>query len=215
MKKYTNKTKDNSKRKNGNQCRLANLAGPSDEIDAICRRKLPDGVIRRGILAGRESEIRQETLIMVLSGYLEGHHGYQSAKHIGDTENMRNEMGRCVAIALQICKRRMESMLTKRSAKNVPITEMLGGVSMHPSDWTTSDWPASARVRVVLRAADEAVRARKLSPMNAWILNMAIREGMKVQEISARINVTDNAVYQQLRRVRKVLPEIIENFELW
>lgn len=59
----------------------------------------------------------------------------------------------------------------------------------------------------------EAVKAKKLSPMNAWILNMVVSEGMNVEDVSAKINVSDNAIYQQLRRVRKVLPEIVRTLE--
>lgn len=213
MKKYTKTTKDSSKRKNGSQSWLRDLSGPADEIDAICRKRLPDGVIRGGILSGREPEIRQETLIMVLSGYLEGHPGYRSARQGGDPAIMRNEMQRCTAIALQICKKRMESKLTKSAAKHVPVTECHGGNCPHPSDWNTSDWPLSVRVCVVLRAADEAVRKKKLSPMNAGLLNMIVSEGMSVDEISVKIDVSSNAIYQQMRRVRKVLPEIIQNLE--
>ena len=213
MNKYTKTKTDSSKRKNGSRNRLETLSGPANEIDAICRKKLPDGVIRSGILVGREPEIRQEALIMILSGFLEGHPGYRSAREAGNQASMGNEMERCAAIALQICKRRMESSLFKNSDRHVPISDQHGGICVHPSDQNTADWPLSVRVSVVLRAADQAVKAKKLSPLNALILNMVVSEGMNVDEVSAKINVSDNAIYQQLRRVRKVLPEIVRTLE--
>jgi hypothetical protein len=213
MKKYTKKNKDSSKRKNGSRSRFKTLLGPADEIDAICRKKLPDGVIRSGNLVGREPEIRQDALIMALSGYLEGHPGYRSAKESGNQANKGNEMERCVAMVLQICKRRMDSNLFKDLERHVPITDQNGGICVHSSDWNTSDWPLSVRARVALRAADQAVKAKKLSPMNALILDMVVSKGMNVDEISGKIDVSNNAIYQQLRRVRKVLPEIVRNLE--
>lgn len=213
MNKYTKTKTDSSKRKIGSRNRLETLSVSSNEIDAICRKELPDGVIRSGILAGREPEIRQEALIMILSGFLERHPGYRSAKEAANQESMGNEMERCAAIALRICKRRMESNLFKNFDRHVPITDQHGGICVHPSDENTAEWPLSVRVSVVLRAADQAVKAKKLSPLNALILNMVVSEGMSVDEVSTKIKVTENAIYQQLRRVRKVLPEIIRTLE--
>lgn len=129
MQKYTKTNKNSSKPNHGNRSRFKALSGPADEIDALCRKKLPEGVIRSGNLVGREPEIRQDALIMALSGFLEGHPGYRSAKESGN----------------------------------------------------------QVRVCVVQRAADEAVKAKKLSPMNAWILNMVVPEGMNVAEILGKI----------------------------
>jgi hypothetical protein len=209
MKKYTKTNNDSSKRKNGSHCRLADLAGPADEIDAICRERLPDGVIQGGILAGREPEIRQETLIMVLSGYLEGHPGYRSARHTGNSENMKSEMGRCVAIAMKICKRRMESNLSRDTGRQTQMTEQHEGTCCHPYELKPGDWPSSVRASLVLRAADEAVKAGEISAMNAGLLHMIVSQGMNVEEISRKQRVSPSAVYQQLRRIRKVLPEWI------
>ena len=213
MTKYTKTKKDSSKRKHESHSRLKNLSGPADEIDSICRKRHPDGVIRSGILAGREPEIRQEALIMVLSGFLEGHPGYQAAKESGNQEIMESQMERCVAIALRICKKRLKSILVRNSERHVPITDQHGGICKHPSDWNTSDWPLSVRVSVILRATDEAVKLKKISPMNAGLLNMVVSEGMNVEEISTRLAVSPNAIYQQLQRIRKVLPEVIGQLE--
>jgi hypothetical protein len=40
-----------------------------------------------------------------------------------------------------------------------------------------------------------------------------VYEEMNVDEISGKIDVSNNAIYQQLRRVWKVLPEIVRNLE--
>jgi hypothetical protein len=206
MKKYTKTNKDSSKRKNGNHCRLADLSGPANEIDAICREKLPDGVIRGGVLSGRELEIRQETLIMMLSGFLDGHPGYQCARESGDSAQMTSEMKRCASIAMQICKRRMESKLTQDTGRHLPMTCRHESTCEHPYDLKADDWPPSVRVSVVLRAADEAVKAGEISAMNAGLLNMVLSQGLNVEEISRKQQVSPSAVYQQLRRIRKVLP---------
>ncbi|MGJ8642074.1 MAG: hypothetical protein ACSHX9_01595 [Luteolibacter sp.] len=212
MKKYNEQQKNNSKRQTEAQ-RLANLAGPAEELDAICRRRLPDGLIRSGVLEGRESEIRQEALIMCLSGYLEGSSRYRVARASKDSQSIELEMTRCVSIAMRHCKARMQKKLNIQNGRNILIDEINGGHCVHPSDWQTEDWPSAVRVEVMLRAVDEAVHSGKLSAVNAGILGMVVVDGKSVEEIAESMKVSQSAIYQQMRRVRKILPELMERFE--
>ncbi len=192
---------------------MEHIAGPADELDAICRAKLPDGAIRNGILAGREAEIRQDALIMSLTGHLQGRPLYLEAKARGDQEAMHTEMVKCACSALQICKWRMERKLGKSYARSAPLDEQNGGVKQHDANMDTTDWPLSARIEVALRAADEAVQDKRISPMNAGILTMILRDGMNVERVSRRLGISTNAIYQQLDRVKRELPEYVGRVE--
>jgi hypothetical protein len=211
--KYTKQKKQNDKQPKGKAKGLENLSGPAAEIDSICRRKLRDGVIREGVLAGRETEIRQDALIMSLSGFLEARPRYQTAKAVHNHAVMEDEMERCVSYSLAACKKRLAKKLATGNSRHVAIDEFNGGSCEHPSDLKTTEWPLTARVEVVLRAADEAVRSKKISAMNSGLLAMIVSDGMTVEEISDKLNVSTNAIYQQMRRIRKVLSAIVRRLD--
>jgi len=211
--KYTKDKKSNLTRITRSDERLRRLTGPADELDAICREKLPDGVIRSGSLAGREAEIRQEALIMCLSGFLDGRPGYRSARARNDHEVMHIELIKCASSAMRICKMRLARHLSDSDAKLLPLNGNDAEACEIPFRLDTYDWPLSARVSVVLRAADEAVREGKISVMNAGILTMAVGDGLCALEISDRLGISTNAVYQQLQRVKRELPVFISKQE--
>jgi hypothetical protein len=212
-KKYTKHKESNETRTTRSDERLRQLAGPADELDAICREKLPDGVIRSGCLVGHEAEIRQDALIMSLSGFLEGRPVYQEAKSIHDQYTMYVEMIKCASYSLRTCKMRMKRRLSISNARFVPLNDQDGEAQQITSSLDTCDWPISARVSVVLRAADDAVRQGKISVMNAGILIMAVSDGLDAKEISDKLGISTNAVYQQLQRVKRTLPELISQLE--
>jgi hypothetical protein len=212
--KYTKDKKSNLTRITRSDEKLRRLTGPADELDAICREKLPDGAIRSGSLVGREAEIRQETLIMCLSGFLDGHQGYQFARARNDHEMMHIELIKCASSALRICKIRLAKKLSDSNAKMLPLNGHEVDMNDFPIILDTYHWPLSARVSVVLRAADVAVRERKISVMNAGILTMAVSDGLCAAEIADKLGITTNAVYQQLQRVKRELPAFINNQEL-
>jgi hypothetical protein len=214
-KRYTKHKEPNETRITRSDERLKRLAGPADELDAICRERLPDGVIRSGCLAGHEAEIRQEALIMSLSGFLDGRPGYTNAKKQKNHDVMQIEMIRCISSALGICKRRLERKLSVSNARSVPLNEQDGDTHQIPVSLDICDWSLSARVSVVLRATDDAVREKKISVMNAEILTMIVSDGLCVTKISDKLGISSNAVYQQLTRVKRELPEFISRRELF
>jgi hypothetical protein len=212
--KYTKDKKSNLTRITRSDERLRRLTGPADELDAICREKLPDGVIRSGSLVGREAEIRQEALIMCLSGFLDGRPGYRSARARNDHEVMHIELIKCASSAMRICKMRLAKKLSDSNAKFLPLNGYDAEICEIPISLDTCDWPLSARVSVVLRAADDALRERKISGMNADVLTMAVSDGLCASEIADKLGITTNAVYQQLQRVKRELPVFINKQEL-
>ena len=117
--------------------------------------------------------------------------------------------------ASRICKKRLERKLSALNSKLVPLNEHDGEAPEIPISLDTCDWPLSARVSVVLRAADEAVREGKISVMNAGILTMAVSDGLCAAEISDRLGISTNAVYQQLQRVKRELPVFVSKQELF
>ena len=82
--------------------------GPiGDEIEALCKRKLRDGVLRDN-LAGLEAEIRQNAMIMLLRGFLDGNRRFVAAAGKNDPDSVEINLRRAVALAIRYNIIRME-----------------------------------------------------------------------------------------------------------
>lgn len=183
-------------------------------MDAICRKRLPDGVIECGILKGSESEIRQEALIMSVGGFLEKNAGYIDAIQMNDEVIVRASMEKCMAIALSIAKRRMASRLTRDLARTTQLTEENGGTYQHPTQKKPSDLPIDVKAVVIMNSVFKAVHQGRLSVPNALIMHMICERGMGVHDVAIVAGITKSAVYQQIWRIKRVLPEVMEEVEI-
>lgn len=198
-----------------NQIQTKELESIARKVDAICKRRLPDGVIRSGILKGMEPEIRQESLIMAVGGFLQKNADYLNAKLIHDEEAISDSMEKCAAITLRICKVRIASRLGRTLTSHLPLTEANGGICHHPSQIKSTDWSSDKKAGAIMQAVCNAVRAGKLSVANASIVSMVCEQGMRVEEVAVVWKISRSAAYQQIRRVRKVIPEIIDEMDTY
>jgi len=185
----------------------------ANQIDAVCRRRLGDNVIMKGVLAGRESEIRQEALLMLMSGFLAGNPRFSAAIKANNAVAIAFEIERSTAIALSKCKKRLASYLTHVCSVHVQISERNGGSCNHPYDRHIHEWMPDTRIKMVLSGLKTAVKAKQLSEGNAKLVTMIIKDGRSITEVAAQFRVSSNAIYQRLRRVRKVLPELLSRLD--
>jgi DNA-directed RNA polymerase specialized sigma24 family protein len=184
------------------------------KMDEISRRRLPDGVIRHGILQGMESEIRQHALIMSVGGFLQENADYLDARRKHDEAAIRSSMERCMAVALSIAKRRLASRHAYELARTTKLTEGNGGVQQHPSDTRPCDWTPDTKAVMVMRSVARAVHQGKLSISNASIVSMICVRGLAAEEVAVAVGITRSAVYQRIWRVKRVLPEVMSQVEV-
>ena len=215
MKQYikTNTQSKNVTRATIQQHGLQDLDHLANEIDAFCRRKLPDGKIQGGILVNMEPEIRQNAILMGLRGFLAGNPRYVMAQAANDSEAASFEMKRSASIAMRHCKARLADELSSKNAGHIQINERNGGICQHPAHQAPNDWPHSVRVKMAMKGLSNAVRDKRLSPANYTIAEMIIHDGKTVAEVAITLGVTRAAVSQQLKRVRKIMPEVMELME--
>lgn len=186
----------------------------ADEIDAICRRRLPDGVIMKGVLSGRESEIRQNAMLMLMSGFLIGNPRLVAARKAKRPEAVAFEIERSTAIALSKCKQRLASKLADAGSAYVQISERNGGKCKHPYEREVHEWMPDTKARMVMKGLDIAVEEKQLSPDNAELVTMIVKDGRTVAEVAAHFQVSSNAIYQRIRRVGKRMPEFLSRLDL-
>lgn len=193
---------------------LNNLEQLATEMDLICRRRLPNGRIPNGSLAGREPEIRQQALILTLGGFIQRNKGYNDAVKANDNNAIKGAMEKCVAIKLHHVKMQMASGTTLASSRYVPLDDRNGGVCQHPSNLESSDWPPDVKAGVVSDSVQRAVRQGLLSMGNATIVDLLCNEDLSVAQAAQRLGISPEAIYQQLRRVTGVLPGMMEYAEV-
>jgi len=210
-KKYNPKNKNSPNSKHNGSDELEEIARKMNEI---YMRRLPDGVIRSGSLQGRESEIRQEALIMAVGGYLQQSTDYLDARQKQTEDAIHNAMDKCAAITLGICKIRMASRVNGIYRSEVTLTDYNGGTCRHRTQLLPAEWPTDIKAGVIMQAVAKAVRLGKLSVSNASMMSMICEHNMGVEEVSLAVGISRSAVYQQVWRVRRVLPEVMEEVEI-
>jgi hypothetical protein len=209
-KKKTKKT-NSAKLRNDQVDELEVIAKRMDEIS---RRRLPDGVIRCGVLKGMEPEVRQEALIISVGGYLQKNTDYIDARQKNDDAAIQSSMEKCMAITLCNVKKRIASQLTHERARTKELTEENGGTGQHPSQTKPCDWLPDVKTVMIMRSVAKAVNQGKLSVPNALIMHMICERGMGVHDVAIVAGITKSAVYQQVWRIKRVLPEVMEQVEI-
>jgi len=207
----SNKQKGSTK---GKSNRPDDLEQITAELDLICRRRLSDGAIRKGVLAGMEPAIRQQTLIKAIGGFLEKNPDYIKARKSYNEAAIRAAMEKCVAIAMKYCKAQIKAELTHHESYHTELTESNGGSCMHPSLLKPTDWPADVKARIVMISVSRAVQEGRLSPANAVIVDLACVQGLRTCEVARLLRIKPPAVNRHVRRVKKVLPELMERVEV-
>jgi len=206
--------KINKKTKSKKLNPIENFGQTAKKMDKIMQRRLPDGVIIAGILKGFEPEIRQDALIMSLGGFLQGNIDYQNSYRKGDQQALLNSMEKCAAITLRICKMRMKSLLANSKVKKVKFDDATLGKCCHPFQMPSAEWPPDLKAGVIMRAVGKSVKERKLSIANAAVASMIIVQGLSVKKIADLRKISRSAVYQQIQRIRRVLPKFIEEIDV-
>jgi len=210
------KNNSNKQRKStkGKLNRLDDLDQIATELDMICRRRLRDGSIQEGILAGMELAIRQQTLLKAIGGFLHNNRDYIEARKSGNEDAVHAAMTKCVAIAMRYCKAQIKAELTHPESHHTELTESNGGSCMHPSQLIPTAWPTDVKARIVMISVRLAVSEGSLSAANAGIVDMVCVQGIRRSEVARLLGIKPPAISQQLRRVKKVLPEVMARVEM-
>lgn len=208
--KYLDQKKSPSK---GKIDRFGDLERIAEEMDVICRNRLPNGKIRSGSLMGREPEIRQLALIKAVGGFLQRNQKYSNAKMSNDNLSVQLAMEQCAAQTLRYAKLEIAREATKSKSRYIQLNESNGGTCPHSSEVLPSDWPVDVKMDAVKITVARAVREGRLSLANASIVEMVCDQGLSVRQVVHVQGVTPPAVYQHLWRVQAVVPGLMELVE--
>ena len=89
-----------------------------------------------------------------------------------------------------------------------------GGVCKHPSDLSSADWPVDLKARIVIKSVRRAVSEGHLSVGNASIVDLLCDGNLSVAQAARCLKITPEAVRQQLWRVKRVLPKVLDQVDV-
>ncbi|MEI6606710.1 MAG: hypothetical protein WCP35_15485 [Verrucomicrobiota bacterium] len=194
--------------------RLGEIDRLALEFDALTRKRLRDGVLV-GILHGREAEIRQEAIMILLRWHFQ-----QSRKSESNTAkgphmiNGSSNILQSVARALGIAKKRLIFELSKENKGRELINETNGGICQHEMNLPSWSWPEPVRRAMALCGIRRATDCGLISVRNATVARLVLEDGLPVEQVAAQFGVTWGAIYQQLRRVGAFVPAVMDEIEV-
>lgn len=211
------KTQQNNRRKTRSSSRshksahendcFENVNQAAEELDILARRRLPDRVLQ-GVLTGCEDDIRQEAILLALSWFLRN----ESAPE--EDPGLPWHAPRAIAGALRIIKRDYLKNLKSDAETVQEIRLHENRMILHPVMVPSSDWPTCTMRRMISKAIRIARNSDKISASNAAIAQEVLAQGIPVTALAEQLGVGRGAVNQQLSRVKRHLPTILQNLEV-
>ena len=192
--------------------RSKNLSNLAVAIENECRLRPRDGGLR-GLLQGQEAEIRQIACLNLLRNFLLGNRRLIDATSEGNESSISLELSKSVFAALRFSRLQLARRLSLEASRRVEFRESHGGECPHSSQHSFFALPEDIRRELTLASVRIAVERGVLSKSNASIAHMIVAEGLSVSKIAERPSLSRSAVYQQIRRIKKCLPGILEEME--
>lgn len=179
----------------------------TEELERLARQHLPDRVLQ-GVMTGHEADIRQDAILLALGWYLRN----ESSPPIqaGHTWHA----ARAIAGALKIIKRDYIKSLKGVEEALHAMLPHVPATTCHPVMIRCRDWPTSTMRTLTKKAIRIAHRTGRITSLNAAIAIEVFINGIQVIEIAKRFNVHRSNIYQHLSRVRRHIPEIINELEV-
>jgi hypothetical protein len=181
------------------------------ELDSLARKFLPNGVLR-GTLSNQEDEIRNDAVILALRWFLR--QDEQCGIPGGGEPLPAWHAPREIANALRFARLRYTDLMLKGALHTEPLDELNGGSTPHPSHLLPHEWPEPITRELLCRGIRLAAGLGRISHANASIARLVYLSGVPVSTVAACRGVHRSAVNQRLRRVNRVLREILEQIEI-
>lgn len=187
---------------------LSNLAVA---IENECRQRLADGSLS-GLLQGQEAEIRQIACLNLLRNFLKGNRRLIDATAEGTESIVSIELTKSVFAALRFSKLQLARSLYLDASRRGELDECHQGITLHSNQRSFFALPEDIRRELVLAAVRIAEDRGRITEANASIAREII-DGASVSDIAERLQISRSAVYQQITRLKKYLPEILDQLE--
>lgn len=187
----------------------------ASELHALLWGRLPNRSLR-GILAGKEPEIRQDALLLLVNRYLFGNRRLIHATHGGDYDLVESQLLRSVSAALKYSLRRHRHLRAEESKRWVQLSDDKAefGSLPHRSELPLHSLPYPVLLELALETLKLAVEQRLLSPESAGITETMLKEGLSQAKMARRMGCSRAALNQRLAPVRRHLKTTLNQQEI-
>lgn len=175
-----------------------------------CRSRIPH---LNGILAGAESEVIQDTCLLLTGSFLPRNRRLAAATRSADAEGV----DRHLRASIRICSRFAIQRITRYRARELSrrvedATEEDFGVVDH--SYGSRELSPEEKCALALSALQLAMKKEILTERAFEIVTLTIEEGLTGREVAERLGISPSAVSQQLRRVSAQLSILKEAVEI-
>lgn len=178
------------------------LESVAENLVELARARLPDNVIH-GALKGCEGDIRQEAVLLAMKWHIR--------RKVGDSGHSLScwNAAQAICAALRYCKLNA----IKRHAKEQQARRSFGAIQSQHEDYETGteEWPPSEIRQILEKSIQQALQSGLISQANASIALLVYIEGVAVKDLAKGMNRTKGAIHQQLNRVKKAIPGIVQS----
>jgi RNA polymerase sigma factor (sigma-70 family) len=169
----------------------------ANELVRECRSRTPH---LHGILAGAESEVVQDTCLLLIGSFLPRNMRLAAATSRADTSEIDRHLRESVRICARHAMQRIARYRARECARKVEVeSDVDFGVVDHPH--ASRELSTSERCALALSALQLALRKELLSQRAAEIVRLTLKEGLTGREVAEKLGISPSAVSQQLRRV--------------
>ncbi len=185
-------------------------------LDELFKRSLPDGAYK-GVLKGREHDVRQEAFLLLVRRYLAGNMGLHAATTNGDRWEIENQVERSLLAALRSVSRNMKKSAWRHLrlheyGQDIDICPQ--AACIHPSD-RKSLWelPFQMQRRLVFAALRMGLQSGLFCSQSVNIASSMLDGGHSQSHVAKALGISRQAVHAKLCVIRQHLKKLIEKQE--
>ncbi len=182
------------------------------ELDRVLHHRLPSEIFR-GLLRGREDEIRQDAAILLVERFLIGNKRLMQATRKGIFREVENQLSRSISSAVQVSLRRLRRQVAREAILFRRIRNKDAGIYYHPSERKFWGLPLAVQQELALQALHLAVTGQLLSRSQADIAVSMVAGSISQSGLARKLRISRQAVHQRLQPVRKYLWDVMETLE--
>jgi len=162
-----------------------------------CRSRIPH---LSGILAGAESEVIQDTCLLLMGSFLPRNRRLAEATRSADAEGVERHLSASIRICGRLAMKRMTRYRVRELSRRVEdATEEDFGVVDH--SYGSRELSPEERCALALSALQLAMRKEILTERAFEIVTLTLKEGLTGREVAEKLGISPSAVSQQLRSV--------------
>jgi hypothetical protein len=191
----------------------ADNAALGQSVDALLRRKLPDGALGE-VFHGAEADIRQNAAEALFGRFLAGNHRLIAATAAGEIDIIADEIDRSVFTALRYSQRNHRRLMALEARHRLMLEEaaLTGRLPMPAASATKL--PEDVRMKLALAGLALALKGGKVSADNAAIAENVLVHSKTQAQIAKAARVSRSAINQRLKHTAAAVRTLIERGEV-